>query len=54
MRWPEYPTPLGVFRAIEAPTYEGSLYAQIEEATERKGAGTLEALLHGTETWVVE
>jgi 2-oxoglutarate ferredoxin oxidoreductase subunit beta len=51
---PDYPLPLGVFRAVEAPTYERMLEEQVKSATERQGGGDLEALLHSGETWVVD
>jgi len=48
-----FPTPLGVLRAVETPTYDAGVVAQIERARERGGDGTLEELLHGGETWTV-
>jgi 2-oxoglutarate ferredoxin oxidoreductase subunit beta len=49
--YPEYPTPLGVFRAAEGPVYEDELNRQVEAA--RPGAPDLQALLDGPETWTV-
>lgn len=49
---PDFPTPLGVVRAVERPTYEEVLGDQIRRAKERH-APNLEALLRGPETWVV-
>jgi len=46
-------TPIGVFREVERPVYDDLMAAQIEAATEKRGAGELEALLHSGETWVV-
>jgi 2-oxoglutarate/2-oxoacid ferredoxin oxidoreductase subunit beta len=54
MHYPEYPVPLGVFRAIERPTYESMLRDQIESARARSGPGDLERLINSGETWVVE
>ncbi len=51
---PELPEPIGVFRAVERPTYEDLVSNQIREATERRGPGKLEALLSAGETWLVE
>jgi 2-oxoglutarate ferredoxin oxidoreductase subunit beta len=48
-----FPLPIGIFRRVEAPTFEGSLHAQIEEETRRRGAGRLEALLGAGESWRV-
>jgi 2-oxoglutarate ferredoxin oxidoreductase subunit beta len=54
MEYPEFPVPVGVFRAVERPTYEHLLEMQIETAIHQWGKGDLRKLLHGTETWVVE
>jgi 2-oxoglutarate/2-oxoacid ferredoxin oxidoreductase subunit beta len=50
---PEYPTPMGLLRAVSRPTYESLLHAQIDEAQKKKKAD-LHALLHGGYTWKVE
>jgi len=49
---PELPTALGVLRAVERPTYETGVAAQIREV-ESKGAGKLEDLLAAGDTWTV-
>ncbi len=54
MHWPEYPEPMGVFRAVEADTYEKLLGQQIGAAIQRCGEGTLERLFHSGDTWEVE
>ena len=46
-------TPIGVFRNVEAPTYDELMAGQIEGAIARSGAGDLEALLHSGDTWTV-
>ena len=51
---PDFPLPVGVFRAIEKPCYEQMLEHQVEEAIAQRGAGDLEALLHSGDTWTVE
>lgn len=51
---PELPTPIGVFRAVDEPTYEAGVVGQIEHETERAGRGRLEELLYGGDTWTVE
>jgi len=51
---PEFPLPIGVFRAVERATYEDMLAGQIEAATQRRGPGDLRALLHSGDTWTVE
>jgi 2-oxoglutarate ferredoxin oxidoreductase subunit beta len=52
--WPEYPEPLGVFRAVERPTYDALMQQQIDEAIQREGQGDFEALLNEGDTWTVE
>jgi 2-oxoglutarate/2-oxoacid ferredoxin oxidoreductase subunit beta len=54
LRYPEFPEPMGVFRAVETPTYESLVTAQIQKATEKLGAGDLEALFNAGDTWIVE
>ena len=51
---PDFPLPVGVFRAIEKPCYEEMLQQQVDDATEQRGAGDLKALLHSGDTWTVE
>ena len=54
MEYPEFPQPVGIFRAVERDTYEGMLAAQIDAAVSRQGAGNLEKLINSGDTWVVE
>ncbi len=51
---PDFPVPLGVFRAVERPTYEVRLQEQIEEAVGKMGRGDLRSLLESGDTWIVE
>ncbi|MGI9590701.1 MAG: 2-oxoacid:ferredoxin oxidoreductase subunit beta, partial [Myxococcota bacterium] len=51
---PVFPTPVGVFRAVQKPTYEGALAHQVESARSERGDGDLAALLHSGDTWTVE
>ena len=53
MEYPEFPVPIGVFRAVEKPTYEQMLNDQIAQAIQSKGIGNLEKLLNSGETWVI-
>jgi 2-oxoglutarate ferredoxin oxidoreductase subunit beta len=46
-------TPVGVFRNVRRPVYDELMAEQIDEATEKLGAGDLEALLHSGETWTI-
>jgi 2-oxoglutarate ferredoxin oxidoreductase subunit beta len=54
LKRPEFPLPLGIFRAVEKPTYESMLQEQVERATAKRGAGDLSALLGSGDTWTVE
>jgi len=51
---PQFPTPIGVFRAVRKMTYDEGANAQIETAKKQLGPGNLEALLNRGDTWVVE
>ena len=54
MHYPEFPEPMGVFRAVDAPSYERLVLDQIASATQRRGDGDLEELLNAGDTWTVE
>ena len=54
MGLPDFPSPMGVIRQIQRPTYESLIHDQVEEAKAKKGAGTWKELLHGGSTWTVE
>lgn len=54
MEQPEFPQPVGIFRAIERPTYEAMMDDQIEAAIAKSGPGSLEKLINSGDTWVVE
>jgi len=51
---PQYPLPVGVFRAVEKPCYETMLTAQVDAATSQRGRGDLAKLLRSGDTWKVE
>jgi 2-oxoglutarate ferredoxin oxidoreductase subunit beta len=50
---PETPTPVGVFRAVERPTYGAAMQQQLVDASSRSGPGDLDALLRSAPTWTV-
>jgi 2-oxoglutarate ferredoxin oxidoreductase subunit beta len=50
---PANPVPLGIFRRIERPTFDGGMRAQIDQAKEKRGPGNLEKLLYSGTTWTV-
>ncbi len=54
MQHPEFPVPLGVYRAVERPTYEDLMQRQVDEAIARRGEGDLAALFAEGDTWTVE
>lgn len=54
MRHPEFPEPIGVFRAVDAPKYDDELNKQVEKAIADKGEGNLDKLFNSGDTWVVE
>jgi 2-oxoglutarate ferredoxin oxidoreductase subunit beta len=54
MEYPDFPQPVGIFRAVERDTYEDMMEAQITAAIEKQGAGNLEKLINSGETWVVQ
>jgi 2-oxoglutarate/2-oxoacid ferredoxin oxidoreductase subunit beta len=51
---PDFPTPIGVIRKIERPTYESQIHNQVTEAQTKRGTGSWKELLHGSSTWTVE
>ncbi|MDP9172235.1 MAG: 2-oxoacid:ferredoxin oxidoreductase subunit beta [Planctomycetota bacterium] len=54
MRQPDFPEPLGVFRAIEQPVYGEMVREQVDQAIAARGAGDLQHLVTGDETWTVD
>jgi 2-oxoglutarate/2-oxoacid ferredoxin oxidoreductase subunit beta len=50
---PTVPTPVGVFRDVERPIYEGEVQRQLVGAQEQRGPGDLEALIGSGATWEV-
>lgn len=50
----QLPTPVGVFRAVDRPTYNDLLFDQIEQATQHKGPGTLGDLIYTRDVWEVK
>jgi 2-oxoglutarate ferredoxin oxidoreductase subunit beta len=51
---PNFPIPIGVFRAVERTAYDEMLANQVSQAIEKRGDGDLHALLHSGDTWTVE
>jgi 2-oxoglutarate ferredoxin oxidoreductase subunit beta len=53
MRYPEFPEPIGVFRAVERATYDDEINNQVEEARAEQQDGDLETLFTSGDTWTV-
>lgn len=53
MRYPEFPEPIGVFRAVDRPKYDEEMAAQIAKARQARGEGDLDKLFNSGETWTV-
>lgn len=51
---PGLPTPVGIFRSIEKPTYDEEVTRQIKAVQDKKGKGDLERLLFTGNTWEVK
>jgi 2-oxoglutarate ferredoxin oxidoreductase subunit beta len=51
---PTTPTPLGIFRQVEAPVYGDAMEHQLRAAAEQRGPGDLTSLLTSGDTWSVE
>jgi len=54
MEQPDFPQPVGIFRAVERPTYEDMMVDQIDMAISKTGPGSLDRLINSGDTWVVE
>ncbi len=47
-------TPIGVFRDIQRPSYDRLVREQVAQVKERQGAGDLQDLITGNDTWTVK
>jgi len=54
MEQPDFPQPVGIFRAVERATYEDLMIEQIDAAIAKSGPGSLDKLINSGEMWVVE
>ena len=52
MDYPQFPVPLGIFRDVQAPSFDQLVQDQVDRAR-AKDPGNFEALLHSGETWDV-
>lgn len=54
MTFPNFPTPIGVLRKVEKPTYDAQINQQVDEAIDqRDGKADLQELINGANTWKV-
>ena len=53
MHHPEFPEPIGVFRAVDKPEFDVELNKQVKAMREKKGEGDLNALFSSGDTWTV-
>ncbi len=54
LTYPEFPTPIGVLRQVEKPTYETQINDQVEAAMAKsEGKRDLQQLITGNNTWTV-
>ena len=53
LAWPLFPTPIGVFRSVQAPTSEDLVWAQVDKAKKSKPSADLAGLLRRGEVWQV-
>jgi 2-oxoglutarate ferredoxin oxidoreductase subunit beta len=54
MEPPEFPVAIGVFRAVQRPTYDGAAHTQLQRARDAEGPGDLSALLEEGDVWDVQ
>ena len=54
MRYPDFPEPLGVFRAVQHEVYGDIVRRQNQQAIAKSGEGDLQKLVTGDETWTVD
>jgi 2-oxoglutarate ferredoxin oxidoreductase subunit beta len=50
---PQFPMPIGVFRAVAAPCFDAAVRTQIEDVIAKKGKGDLGKLLYSGDVWEV-
>jgi 2-oxoglutarate/2-oxoacid ferredoxin oxidoreductase subunit beta len=51
---PEFPTPIGVFRSVEKPTFETLIHNQMENAEKKLGKNDIRGLLNSGEVWKID
>ena len=51
---PDFPEPMGVFRAVEQDSFDALVHGQIAQARAQRGQADLQAMLDGSESWTVQ
>ncbi len=51
---PDFPTPIGVLRSVDMPTYDAQSVQQIESEIDKNGQGELDKLINSGELWTVK
>lgn len=54
MGFPEFPLPLGILRAVAAPTHESLIDEQVRAARSRQPGGSLKSLLAAGDCWTID
>ena len=54
MEQPDFPQPVGIFRAIDRPSYDQLLVDQIDSAIAKSGPGSLDKLINTGDMWTVD
>jgi len=54
MEQPDFPQPVGIFRAVTRPSYDQMMAEQIDSAIAKSGPGTLDKLIYSGDMWTVE
>lgn len=54
MRYPTMPEPMGVYRCVERPTYDGEIDQQVKNIIAKQGPGDLETIFNSGDTWEVK
>ncbi|MFN0196523.1 MAG: 2-oxoacid:ferredoxin oxidoreductase subunit beta, partial [Planctomycetaceae bacterium] len=54
MRYPDFPEPMGVLRAVNRPIYDREVEKQVLSVSQAQGPASLEELFNSGDTWVVE
>lgn len=54
LNYPDFPVPIGIFRAISKPVYEEEVNKMVENAKSKHTDASLESLLHSGKTWTID